>query len=477
MLLSRAALPGGAAMLMLLAHTVLGARQTPGPLQQTLGYSSHWWALESLLRRGEPASSAQARRVPRAGERPVGLPATGAPMPNIVLVFLESVSANVCDPNKKEHAAMPTLARLADESAAFSDMRALVPQTGKVMWATLSGTTPDLGPDYVEAVLADEPYEGLPTLLRRVGYRSALFEMAKGSFECAPALCANFGYDQAWFRENLGDESSYLGYLAGDDFRMLEPALTWAARDRQPFLLTLFTSVAHDPFELPAWWGAKPTSDPHERYLQALAYTDAFLARLLEQLQQRGLADSTLLCVLGDHGESFRAESRTLRWVPYEETLRVPWILHWPGRLQAGVRDWPCSQLDVTPTLLTLLGFDLSTAGFEGCNALRPTHGTRRRYFSAWYEGSPLGYVEGATKRVYWPQSGRVTECNLAADPAERSPVVLEPEPGAAVVAELRQWVHDARREFAARRFRHRKLYEHWQVFCSGRYARAYYVP
>ena len=73
---------------------------------------------------------------------------------------------------------MPVLAQLAAEGVAFTNTRVPVPQTGKAFWAALARTMPDVGPDYVEAVLEDEPREGLPSVLRRLGYRSAFFQMA-----------------------------------------------------------------------------------------------------------------------------------------------------------------------------------------------------------------------------------------------------------------------------------------------------------
>jgi len=449
-------------------------------LGQVLGYSSHWHALTTLVVGADRwgRASEQTRDLPRVGQRDVIPPQTPPEhLPPVVIVLLESISHAVAALDDAERTPMPTLRRLSLEGVQFVSTRVPVSQTGKAFWATLIGTTPDVYDDYAEAILADEPYEGLPSLLRRVGYRSAFFQMAKGSFECAPGTMANFAFDWAWFRENLEDPSANLGYLAGDDFRMLDPAFAWATEDQRPFLLVMITSVAHDPYEVPASFGPR-LPDKHAAYLQAVRYTDAFLAEARRRLEQLGLLDKTLLCVLGDHGESLRPELQRTRWVPYEEVIRVPWVIRWPGHVPEGLRcDWPCSQLDVTPTLLRLLGFDISRAGFEGYDALRPTPPDRRLYFSSWFDGSPLGYVEGARKWLYWPHSGRVFVYDLVRDPAELSPLPVSPAESQQVVADLTRWQQAAHIKFDARRFRQRFLYEHWWAFSSGRYGRAYYVP
>lgn len=460
-----------------LSHHLLPPPVVP-PLGQVLGYSSHWNVLHTLVAESGRSNggAVQTRYLPRAGERDVTLPPAGR-FPPVVIVLLESVSHAAAALDDAVQTPMPTLRRLGLEGAELVHTRVPVSQTGKAFWAVLVGTTPDVSDDYAEAILADQPYEALPSLLRRVGYRSAFFQVAKGSFECAPGAMHNFGFDWAWFRENLEDPSADLGYLAGDDFRMLDPALAWATQDERPFLLVMITSVAHDPYDVPATFGPR-LADREAAYLQAVRYTDAFLAELCRRLESLALLDETLLCVLGDHGESLRLDAQRTRWVPYEEVVRVPWVIRWPGHVPAGLRcDWPCSQLDVTPTLLRLVGFDVSRADFEGYDALAPTPADRRLYFSSWFERSPRGYVEGLRKWVYWPHNGNVYRYDLEQDPRELEPVLATAAERERVITDVRNWEQAAHIHFEARRFRERFLYEHWWAFSSGRYGRAFYVP
>ncbi|HUU95606.1 MAG TPA: LTA synthase family protein [Phycisphaerae bacterium] len=455
-------------------------RSPAAPSGQVLVFSSHAHALASLLVDSTPSRNAegQSRSLPRIGQRKVEVPQTGpTELPNIVVVMLESVSYAASGLGDPERSVMPNLARLAATGVEFTNTYVPVSQTGKAFWTMLSGTIPDIYYDYSEAVLVDEPYEGLPSLLRRAGYRSAFFEMSQGSFECAPGTFANFAFDWAWFRENLEDPAAHLGYFSGDDFRLLDPAFKWATQDDKRFFLMMITSVAHDPYELPTWF-APPKQDDYERYIQSVQYTDAFLGEVCQRLTQLGLDKNTLLCVLGDHGDSFHPEARHVRWVPYEEVIRIPWVIHWPGHVPAGLRcAWPCSQTDVTPTVLSLLGYGIAEAGFDGRNAMTPSDPDRKLCFSTWFEGSPLGYVQGSRKWLYWPRSGEVFEYDLDSDPGERSPRLVTAPESDQVIAELMKWEQDSYIVFDAKRFRKRFLFGHWWAFSSGRYARAYYVP
>ncbi|MBE0536446.1 MAG: sulfatase-like hydrolase/transferase [Phycisphaerae bacterium] len=445
---------------------------------EVLAFSSHWHALaySTVGWRQDADSQVETRNVPRAGQRDVVAPAAGD-MPHVVLVLLESVSHSMTSLNDPNLRTTPYLAELAGAGVEFARTHVPVSHTTKAYWATLTGSTPVIESNYVEAVPVAQPYEGLASILGSVGYTSAFFEMSKGSFECAPGFFKNLGFDWAWFRENLGDESAHLGYLSGDDCRMIEPALTWLTAQTGPALLTMITSVSHDPYDVPIWFD-DPAEEPCDKYVQSLRYTDYFLKMLCHALKERGLEENTILCILGDHGTSFRSNTGFARWSPYEEVIRVPWLIRWPGHLEAGVRcDWPCSQLDVTPTLLSLLGFGIDRAGFEGRNAFVPSDADRRLYFSSWYSKSPIGFVEGRRKVVYWPYLDKVFEYDLAADHGEEDPRRVLPPAAEALKEEILEWQGTSQIVIDSSRYTEDLLYSHWRTFNSGRKASAYYVP
>ncbi len=462
------------------ARWAMGGVGVPGLTVEAMDYSSHWEALTWVFRSiGGGGSEADSSRTDYAvaGQREV-LTQEGGELerPNLVMVLLESVSwraSSLGDPNAD---ATPYLARLAGDGVSFDTTRVVVSHTSKALWAVLTSSTPVIRSDFVEAAPADRPYESLATILGRFGYRSGFFKMAKGSFECAPGLCCNLGYDWAWFRENLEDTSAYLGYLAGDDCRLIEPALAWAQEGSGPFLLTVLTSVCHDPFEVPAAPVMSPASQLCDRYRQAVRYTDSFLEQFCDCLASRGLDENTIVCVLGDHGTSFRSTAGRGRWFPYEETIRVPWVIRWPGHIKAGQRvRSACSHLDVTPTLLSLMGYDVARAGFEGIDALGQAGGERRHYFSSWYEGSPSGFVEGRRKVVYWPGVDKGFEYDLRADPDEERPGRVGPAETKAIRDAILAWTRRYEIQVDVDRFRSRLLYDHWETFSQGRRAWAYY--
>lgn len=85
-----------------------------------------------------------------------------------------------------------------------------------------------------------------------------------------------------------------------------------------------------------------------------IRYNDDCLGELLDLLRSEGEFDETLVVVVGDHGDAFDEHGRlTHGHAPYEELVRVPWVMRPPGGVEGGqvVPDM-VSLVDVYPTLL-----------------------------------------------------------------------------------------------------------------------------
>lgn len=95
-------------------------------------------------------------------------------------------------------------------------------------------------------------------------------------------------------------------------------------------------------------------------YDAEIRYTDDHIARLLQGLEALGEREDTLVVFTADHGDEFyehgkKGHQRTL----YEEVVRVPMILSWPGHLPAGVRPRGSARLqDVYATVARLCGLE-----------------------------------------------------------------------------------------------------------------------
>jgi len=371
---------------------------------------------------------------------------------NVVIVVLEGVQQSCtslasdvtasCEPPAPSSDPTPHLTRMAAEGVVFTNARSAVAHTTKALFSLLTGQLPSASQEIAETVPVPAPYAGLATILEKgLAYRTAFFQSAKGTFESRPGLVYNLGFDKFFTRENLNDPNCFVGSLGADEFALLEPVTDWIGSGQKPFLLVMLCSVTHDPYEVPEWFGP-PAEELADRYRQTIRYTDRFIAALDVELTRLGLADDTIFVVAGDHGEAF-AEHHMMghERIAYEEVLRIPLCLRAPFLVEGGRRiNVPVSSVDLTPTLLALLGFDTGAMAFDGADALGALPADRRIYFSGWMQQGPAGFVEGSDKVIYEPEHGTVTLYRLKADPLELHGLELPQEKAQGLQEQIVTW-------------------------------------
>jgi arylsulfatase A-like enzyme len=123
----------------------------------------------------------------------------------------------------------------------------------------------------------------------------------------------------------------------------------------KPFFVWTHIIDPHNPYQRPA--GAPDFGGGRmDQYDSEIAYADSCLGEILAALERSGLAATTIVAVASDHGEEFSEHGRSFHGSTlYNESLRVPLVIHLPGA-SARVVDTPVSLTDLAPTLAELTG-------------------------------------------------------------------------------------------------------------------------
>ena len=397
---------------------------------------------------------------------------------NVVIVILEGVQYRHTSLGDQTGGVTPYLKTLAEQGVEFSNARSSLTHTTKALFALLTGRFASASQDIAEAVPAAKPYASLATILREaLGYRTAFFQSAAGTFESRPGLVYNLGFEDFWARDDLNDPNSFLGYLGCDEFAMLEPISQWVTADEGPFLLVVLCSATHDPYEVPSWFG-EAAKEPLDRYRQAIFYTDRFLAALDVEMTNLNLRDGTIFCVVGDHGEAF-GEHGLLghERIAFDEVLHVPFCLRAPFLVASGREVTRLvSSIDLTPTLLGLLGFETETASFDGQDLFAPVAGPRKAFFCGWMQEGPAGFVHGGRKFIYSPASKTTSAYDLRSDPLERLRVELPEQEAREVAEEIMAWRKGTVLRIDQEKTGRKLLYDRWLCRWTNRVSSAKYI-
>jgi arylsulfatase A-like enzyme len=238
--------------------------------------------------------------------------------------------------------------------------------------------------------------------------------------------------------------------------------LRGAAAQPGPFFLWLGFTAPHFPYEpnpariaalyagrsdaelLPPGFPRDVQANDWRHYDEAVSHLDEQLGRVLAALRETGLAEKTVVVLLGDNGYMMgergiggpgsRADGKQ---VPYESSLRVPFVMRGPGLPQGRVSDLPVSSLDLPPTLLALAGV-AAPAEWPGRDLAAALAGRVevREAVSEWSdeESEKFGSLAFRAVRtptyklIVWKDPAKADELyDLASDPREAHSLAAEP--------------------------------------------------
>ncbi len=283
--------------------------------------------------------------------------------PNLVLYVSDDHTATDCGAYGSTDVRTPNIDRLAREGLRFRQAFAGSPTCMPSRAVLYTGLMPFRNGAHANNLPGQSQcrpaVRSLPHYLTDLGYRVA----QAGKTHFAPK-------EVFPFQRIENSETPEPGFESRPALHMdlnVAAVESWLARvpTNEPFCLVV---CDHSPHVV---WPEKATYDPaaltvppnhvdtpelrksRARYYTDIAKLDANLGRVLRALENHGFASNTVLIYTTDQG----AQWPFAKWGLYDQGLRVPFIVRWPGRISAGgVSDALISLVDVTPTLVELAG-------------------------------------------------------------------------------------------------------------------------
>jgi arylsulfatase A-like enzyme len=329
----------------------------------------------------------------------VNLPAIGGQSrkPNVVFVFADQWRAQATgyagDPNVRT----PHLDRLAAWSVNFSNAVSCCPVCSPYRASLLTGQYPLTHGVFLNDVPLRKEAASLAEAYRGAGYQTAYIgkwhldgnqrsafiprERRQG-FEFWKVLGCTHAYNNSFY---YADEDVKLRWEGYDSIAQTREAQRYI-RDHagnSPFLLVLSWGPPHDPYETapqkyrdlfkPESLALRPNVPEQDRdkarraaagYYAHIAALDDCLGDLLETLRETGIERDTIFVFTSDHGDMLYSHGQTHKQRPYDESIRVPFLLRYPALLgeKAATIETPINAPDLMPTLLGLSGIPIPAA-------------------------------------------------------------------------------------------------------------------
>jgi lipoteichoic acid synthase len=213
-------------------------------------------------------------------------------------------------------------------------------------------------------------YHATPEILKEHGYYSAVFHANNKSFWNRDVMYESLGYDQ-YFSEtfyNVTEENS-IGWGLNDK-EFFDQSMKYLESLPQPFYAKFITLTNHHPFEIDPKLASVDQFDSNSKtvnqYFQTVRFMDEAIEGFFNNLKESGLYEDSIIIIYGDHyGISEYHNDAMSQYLGKEITpfdniqlQRVPLIIHIPESNDDKVIDKVAGQIDVKPTLLSLLGIE-----------------------------------------------------------------------------------------------------------------------
>jgi len=270
---------------------------------------------------------------------------------NLVIILEESLGADYVGCMGGLNVT-PELDRLSEQGIWFENMFATGTRSVRGIEAIISGFTPTPAKSVVKLGKSQTGFFTIAQLLAARGYDTSFIYGGAAHFDNMKRFFANNGF------ATIIEEKDYLnpvfhgswGVSDEDLFNKAHESFRAYPRD-QPFFSLVFTSSNHSPFDFPdgriAIEGSKKSTVDN-----AVKYADFALGEFIRTVRQSGYWDSTLFVIVADHSDKvFGTEP-----VPVKR-FHIPALIL--GADVTPTRFLPvASQIDLLPTLLSLMGID-----------------------------------------------------------------------------------------------------------------------
>ncbi|KAJ5733178.1 Alkaline phosphatase-like alpha/beta/alpha [Penicillium manginii] len=162
-----------------------------------------------------------------------------------------------------------------------------------------------------------------------------------------------------------GEEINYFGYAETELKPYIRDLFQEAAINKTRLFLSHVTSTTHHPWGTPehfkkvSYMGDEGTinHDPMNNYINAARFVDNWLGEIMTMLDESGLANNTLVVIVGDHGQAFAEDNKDLTGTynnPHISNFRVPLVFRHPHMPRIHISA-NATSLSIIPTILDML--------------------------------------------------------------------------------------------------------------------------
>lgn len=327
----------------------------------------------------------------------------GQTRPNIVIIIMESLSFPKTSfaPGKADPT--PNLRALADTSLFFNNFYAPTRTTARAVFTTITGL-PDINQDGNTS--SRNPFLVDQRVIPNEFKDYSKYYLMGGSTSWANirGVLANNITGLRILEENDW-KAPNVDVWGISDLDLFKEANAFFTKSSEPFFAVIQTSGFHAPYTIPATQGFKEEildakqlqnyGFVSEQEYNSLRLSDFALGEFMRLAKQSPYYRNTIFFIFGDHGLSDQSRNMPKAYLATGlNAYHVPLLIHAPGRINPGVENMPCTQLDIMPTAASLAGIAYNNYTL-GRDLFDKAYNNSRVAFVAGPGTTPIRLVQG----------------------------------------------------------------------------------
>lgn len=287
---------------------------------------------------------------------------------NVIMIMVESLSSFPIGLQVNGQPITPNLSAFAKESLYFVNFfdQAHLGSTSDGEFISLQSLYP-VALGTVAMNYHSRSFFGLPAILSQHGYTTLSATAEAGWFWNMNRMHKKLGFQQSYFQDKYNIREKIGAWLS--DYEFFTQTIPILKVQREPFLAYLLSSSTHHPYEVPKRYHELNLGEMEGtmigNYLHSVHYFDKAFGAFVDKLRESDLLDRSIVVIYGDHKCKHIELHYIKKLLGYPESTeyhtwmlqqRLPLIIHLPHGEAAGVRQVSGGQLDIAPTVLSLLG-------------------------------------------------------------------------------------------------------------------------
>ncbi len=310
--------------------------------------------------------------------------------PNILLIILEGITAEVIEPLGGRPGIMPNLNALCKEGVFFDRFYANGDRTDKGLVSILSSYPPQPRGSIIKFPQKTQKLSFLSTALGSLGYSSSFVYGGDVDFANYRSFLTDGRFTHITSVDDFPDDLDNSDWGVADQY-VFDQALFEIDTTRQPFFKAVLTLSSHEPFDVPMETVINGKDEP-SLYMNSCYYADKSLGEFIQKAKQSSWWANTLIVITADHGHRLPGKKKS----HVRGKFHIPMV--WTGGAiqKDSVVHTMGNQSDIANTLLSQLAKPSPDLIFS-----KDLFGNNTNDFAMYVFNDGYGYIDNERYVIY----------------------------------------------------------------------------